>query len=96
MPREASMADAKNRLSSLVNMVAHGRQRVVLTSRGHPKAALVALEDLAVLEDLSPEPGADESALAEADMLRERILSRRGKALTDSVRDLEAIRRGER
>lgn len=97
MAKQASIARAKDALSMLVNMVAHGRERVILTSRGHPKAALIGLEDLAALEDLSHPPVPDDSWLAEADRLVERIRRRRrGVLMTDSVDDLAAIRQGER
>ncbi len=97
MPRQTSIKDAKDKLSAFVNMVAHGHERVVLTSRGRPKAALIGLDDLAALEDLTVNPTMDDSALAEADSLKERILRRRhGVLVTDSAGDLTAIRDGER
>lgn len=94
--RRASIAEAKARLSSLINAVAHGRERILLTSRGTAKAALVGLHDLAALEEAVPTP-ADESALLDADRLRARILERRGGILLpNSTDDLAAIRSGER
>jgi prevent-host-death family protein len=97
MTQSTSIAEAKSRLSALVNQVAHGRQRVVLTSRGHPKAALVGLEDLAALEDLSSTPGPDDSALTEIDLLTRQILEERGGVLlSDSIEDISAVREGER
>src|ERR1044071_4550648 len=47
---KASVAHAKNTLSSLINKVAYGKTRVVLESRGRPKAALISTEDLEKLE----------------------------------------------
>jgi len=38
---KASVAHAKNTLSSLINKVAYGKTRVVLELRGKPKAALI-------------------------------------------------------
>jgi prevent-host-death family protein len=97
MVRRASIAEARADLSELVNRVAHGGERVLLTSRGRPKAALIGLEDLAALEDLHAAPRPDESALLEADELVERIrLRRNGAFLSDSAEDLVAIREGER
>jgi len=88
-----SIKGAKDHLSMFVNMVADGHERVVLTSRGRPKAALISLEDLAALEDLTVTPATDDSPLAEADALKERILRRRrGACLTDSSEDVAAIR----
>jgi prevent-host-death family protein len=46
------IAEIKRNISSLVNRVAFGRERILLTSRGKPKAALVSIEDLQRLEIL--------------------------------------------
>lgn len=95
--RSASIAEARAELSTLVNRVAHGRERIVLTSRGRPKAALVGLEDLAALDDVPEILSPTEALLAEADELVERIRhDRKGVWLTDSTEDLYAIREGER
>ncbi|MBI3980335.1 MAG: type II toxin-antitoxin system Phd/YefM family antitoxin [Chloroflexi bacterium] len=97
MVRHASIAEARADLSALVNRVAHGRERIILTSRGRPKAALVGLEDLGALEELAVSSTVDESALVEADQLVERISRRRqGAYLANSADDLAAIREGER
>jgi prevent-host-death family protein len=49
---KASIAHAKNALSSLINKVAYGKTRILLESRGKPKAALISTEDLERLERL--------------------------------------------
>jgi prevent-host-death family protein len=41
----------KRDISELVNRVAYGGERIVLTSRGKPKAAIVSLEDYQRLEE---------------------------------------------
>ena len=48
--KHVSLAQARDRLSALVNDAAHGGQRIVLSSRGRPKAALIGMEDLERLE----------------------------------------------
>lgn len=48
--KHVSLAQARDRLSALVNDAAHGGQRIVLSSRGRPKAALIGMDDLARLE----------------------------------------------
>ncbi len=92
---KASIAEARAALSALVNKVAHGGERIVLTSRGRPKAALVGIEDLAALEDLPARGTRDESVLAEANELVARIRRRRkGKVLPGSADVLATIREG--
>lgn len=41
----ASIGEVKRDISELVNRVAYGNERVVLTSRGRPKAVLIGIED---------------------------------------------------
>lgn len=41
----ASIGQVKSNISELVNRVAFGDERVVLTSRGRPKAVLIGLDD---------------------------------------------------
>src|SRR5258705_13385217 len=48
--KHVSLAEARDRLSALVNDAAHGGQRIVLSSRGRPKAALIGMEDFERLE----------------------------------------------
>lgn len=45
-----SIATAKSHLSELVSRSAHGHERFVITRRERPVAALVSLEDLAIIE----------------------------------------------
>lgn len=49
MPR-ISVAEAKSHLSELLGRSAHGHERFVITKRDRPVAALVSLEDLAIIE----------------------------------------------
>src|SRR5947199_8182763 len=51
-----SLGQARARLSARVNAAAHGGQRVVLSSRGGSKAAVVGMEDLERLERADAEP----------------------------------------
>ncbi len=41
----ASIGQVKSNISELVNRVAFGDERIVLTSRGRPKAVLIGLDD---------------------------------------------------
>jgi len=45
MTLEASIGKVKRDISELVNRVAYGGERVILTSRGKPKAVLISVAD---------------------------------------------------
>ncbi|TEU18875.1 MAG: type II toxin-antitoxin system Phd/YefM family antitoxin [Anaerolineales bacterium] len=92
-----SLTEVKKSLGEVVNRAAYGGERIVLASRGKPKAALISIEDLKLLESLVSEQALRRArrreALAEADTLREVILARRGGVpLPDSVEDLRQLR----
>ena len=59
-----SISDAKVSFSKFVNRVAYGKERIVITSHGQPKAALISIDDLRHLEELEEEREA--AMLAEA------------------------------
>ena len=44
-PIHVSIGRVKRDISDLVNRVAYGGERIVLTSRGRPEAAIVSIED---------------------------------------------------
>ncbi len=44
--------EARNQFSEVLNRAAYGHERVVLTRRGKPIAALVSIDDLRILERL--------------------------------------------
>ncbi|MEO8601380.1 MAG: type II toxin-antitoxin system Phd/YefM family antitoxin [bacterium] len=48
--KRVGLAEARDTLSSLVNDAAHGKQRIVIESRGRAKAVIVGLDDLERLE----------------------------------------------
>ncbi len=50
MTREIPVTQARDELADLVNRVAYGDERIVLTRHGRPVAALVSPSDLAGLE----------------------------------------------
>ncbi|MBF0166598.1 MAG: type II toxin-antitoxin system Phd/YefM family antitoxin [Alphaproteobacteria bacterium] len=47
-----STADARGQLSDILNRAAFGKERVVVSRRGKPLAAVVPLEDIETLEAL--------------------------------------------
>jgi prevent-host-death family protein len=96
--KTVSIGEVKRDLSELVNRVAYGGERIVLTSRGKPKAALISMEDLERLRgDQECDPVARWKAwVEESDRLNAEILERReGKpvdldaALKEARKELE-------
>ena len=90
-----SISQIKRDISQLVNRVAYGGERIILTSRGRPKAALVSLADLQRL--LAPGDAAEERArelaiLDQARALRAQIAARVGGLLPDSALELQELR----
>ena len=84
--KHVSLAHARDHLSALVNDAAHGHQRIVLSSRGRPKAALIGIEDLERLE------GTDaEATILEREMLRDRTC---GEGAAGSAAGEEVVHRG--
>lgn len=68
------LADAKARLSAVLDEVRDTHERVVITRNGRPEAVLISVSDLEALEDtldLLSTPGAlDEIQAAEAEIAR--------------------------
>ena len=65
-----SSVDARDALSELLNRAAYGKERLVLTRRGKPLAAIVPLEDLELIEEIEKRVDLEEarSALREAEV----------------------------
>lgn len=57
-------AEARDQLAELINRAAYGKERVVVSRRGKPVAAIVPLEDLEELE--AAEDAADVEAARQA------------------------------
>jgi prevent-host-death family protein len=94
-----SVAEARERFSELIALVAYKGERVTIERKGKPMAALVSLEDLAVLEEAAADRAVRRekqlAALQEAAALRGRILARRGgELLPDSVETINELREG--
>ena len=64
-----STADARNEFADLINRASFGKERFVLTRRGKELAAIVPVEDLALLEELEDriDVEAAKAALKESD-----------------------------
>jgi prevent-host-death family protein len=101
MALEVSIGQVKRDISELVNRVAYQGERVILTSRGKPKAVLVSLQDYEKIR--YAEQGLSRSAwLYEAKQLAYQIRERRGNQdidldalLDEDRRDLETRNLGE-
>jgi antitoxin YefM len=69
-----SLADAKARLSAVLDEVRDTHERVVITRNGRPEAVIMSVSDLEALEetlDLLSTPGAlEEIRVAEAEIAR--------------------------
>jgi prevent-host-death family protein len=47
-----SIAEAKNRLSKIINEVVFAKKRIIINSHGQPKAAMISLDDLQKFEEM--------------------------------------------
>ena len=74
-----SIGQVKRDISALVNRVAYRGERIILTSRGKPKAALVSIEDYEWLQHQQAEEALLhwKAWLAESDALNAQILEHR-------------------
>ena len=84
-----AIGQVKRDISELVNRVAYGGERVILTSRGKPKAALVGMADYERLqrEQVNEQLAHWQAWMAESAKLATEILARReGEPL-----DLDAL-----
>lgn len=92
MSRDVPVGEAKAKLSSLINAVAYGGERVIIKSRGRPKAALVSVGDLERLAGMKPgRPSQAQRRLALAQAARVRK-ALEGFRLSDALGDLHRLR----
>jgi len=56
-----SIAEAKNRLSKIINEVVFAKKRVILNSHGQPKAAMISFDELKIFEEMEKENVCDSS-----------------------------------
>jgi prevent-host-death family protein len=96
---QVSMTQLRQSLGNLVNRAAYGRERIILVAHGEPKAAIISVDELRHLQQLSEELITQEEqhsiALSRADHLRERIRQwqeDRGIEPEDSVQILNQVR----
>ena len=72
---QVTMTMLRQRLGDLVNRAAYSNERIILVSRGEPRAAIVSIADLERLQQLDSVAGDGkaEQALVAAAKIRERI-----------------------
>jgi len=86
--KTVSIGEVKRDISELVNRVAYGHERIVLTSRGKPKAVLVSVEDYARLQKEEEVHGAEFWAewLRQANELSQHIAQeQQGRSLNEDT-----------
>ena len=83
MSLEVSIGLAKRDISALVNRVAYQGERIILTSRGRPKAVLVSLADYEKIQQTEQGLPSRSGWLAEGQTLAARIKERLGNAEID-------------
>lgn len=95
MSEHVSIGQVKRDISELVNRVAYGGERIILTSRGKPKAALVSMEDYEKLRaQWSLEHAQMLAWMKETKARANEILARRGGQPID-IADLQSASRRE-
>lgn len=76
--REITMTELRQNLAVLINQAAYGHERIVLVSHGQPKAAIIGLTELQILQQAAANGGTRRSDdvddfLSTAGTLRQRI-----------------------
>lgn len=92
-----SLTELKRNLGEIVNRAAYGNERIILLSRGTPRAVIMSIDDLEQLQQFEASQFQEDNVqqqlalLAEMDALREQIRQEHGE-LTDSVEVLREVR----
>ena len=66
---------AKDTFGDTLNRAAYGKERIILTRRGKPLAALVPLEDIEILDALENAADAEEVRLAREEAARGEVVA---------------------
>jgi prevent-host-death family protein len=91
MNTQVSIGQIKRDISELVNRVTYAGERIILTSRGKPKAALVSMQDFEQLVRSEGRAADIQKWLVETRVFSRRIEKRRGKPV-----DVDAIMEASR
>ena len=93
---QISIGQIKRDVSELVNRVAYAGERIILTSRGKPKAALISMADYERLTQIDHKKSDIQVWLTQTQKISDKIRKRRGEMidvdalLNESRSDLEA------
>ena len=96
MNTQISIGQIKRDVSELVNRVAYAGERIILTSRGKPKAALISMADYERLTQIEHKQSDIQVWLTQTQQFSDKIRKRRGEMvdvdalLNESRSDLEA------
>jgi prevent-host-death family protein len=91
MNTQVSIGQVKRDISELVNRVTYAGERIILTSRGKPKAVLVSMDDYEQLLRSENRASDIQTWLTQARALSSQIETRRGGAV-----DVDAILSADR
>ncbi len=64
---ELSIAEAREQFSEAINRAAYGKERIIVTRRGKPLAAIVPIEDMEAMEAIEDRIDLEEAAKARAE-----------------------------
>ena len=95
MEHQVSIGELKRDLSGIINRAAYGGERIVIVSRGKPKAAMISIEDLHLLQGMSGEEAqriTRIAALEVARAIRSEIAAGAEGPLPDSAEELRELR----
>ena len=95
---QVTMTTLRQHLGDLVNRVAYGNERIILISRGEPRAAIISVAELERLQELDSiiEREEAENSLRAAARVQERIRiwqERHDVPAGDTVTDLNKLRK---
>jgi prevent-host-death family protein len=85
MNTQVSIGQVKRDISELVNRVSYAGERIILTSRGKPKAALISIKDYERLQKSENRAGEIQKWLADTRALSTKIEKRQGHVDADSI-----------
>jgi prevent-host-death family protein len=87
---QINIKEARQRFSELLNIVALGRERVVITTRNKPKAVIVSLQDAETLETDATRRARRRIQLESVRKLRMRLVKK--SIADDSLNTLKRLR----